>query len=57
MERVYVIEYYYTTQMTKNGLMSVSRILEERIQDVATIPQYIDTQIPSVLYWALQNQN
>lgn len=56
MEFVYLTEYYFTTKMSKNGLISVARVLKQELQDCQELPKYsFHTKLPSVLYFALNN--
>lgn len=56
MERVYELEFYYTTTQTKHGLLSVGRLLNENLQDVAEMPMFASTNLPAQLFFTL-NKN
>jgi hypothetical protein len=56
MQRAYTVEYYFTTRLGKNGLISRGRVLSEVLRDMEQIPEFgCETRLPPVAYWALQS--
>ncbi len=56
MERVYEVEYYFTTKEYKNDLITKGRVLNSSIREVkGDIEGYCNTRLNSIAYFALNN--